>query len=102
LDFEGDGISRAERVLQAHGLLIARKRAIDDRDAGRRGAIWIRSNCWPSAIWVLEAARLMPLKPAPVQVAGCCRGCGYDLRGIGSTLCPECGCPIRRATAIEP
>jgi hypothetical protein len=25
---------------------------------------------------------------------GACGGCGYDLRGIASTLCPECGTPL--------
>ena len=22
---------------------------------------------------------------------GCCLGCGYDLRGLPSPICPECG-----------
>jgi hypothetical protein len=25
---------------------------------------------------------------------GCCAGCGYDLRGIASAACPECGEPV--------
>jgi hypothetical protein len=25
---------------------------------------------------------------------GCCRSCGYDLRGNVSGICPECGTPI--------
>lgn len=27
--------------------------------------------------------------------AGCCRGCGYDLRGNTSGRCPECGAGLR-------
>ena len=30
----------------------------------------------------------------------CCRACGYDLRGIRSDLCPECGTP-RTPTRVE-
>ena len=25
------------------------------------------------------------------HIAGHCRGCGYDLRGLGAGMCPECG-----------
>jgi hypothetical protein len=27
-------------------------------------------------------------------VLGACRGCGYDIRGLPSPVCPECGRPI--------
>lgn len=33
--------------------------------------------------------------------AGCCRNCGYDLRGSASGNCPECGAGADRATARE-
>jgi len=30
------------------------------------------------------------------RMSGCCLGCGYDLRGNTSGVCPECGRAIRR------
>jgi hypothetical protein len=29
-------------------------------------------------------------------VMGACRGCGYDLRGLTGTVCPECGTPLEQ------
>lgn len=34
-----------------------------------------------------------------LQQSGCCLQCGYNLRGLASDRCPECGRPFRRAFA---
>ena len=28
---------------------------------------------------------------------GYCQKCGYDLRGLQSDRCPECGCPVKES-----
>lgn len=33
----------------------------------------------------------------PVYPAGCCRNCGYDLRGLSEQRCPECGTSNEKA-----
>ncbi len=47
------------------------------------------------ALAVLLLARLIPTGRDPGQ----CRACGYDLRGVASDTCPECGAPRPTATA---
>ncbi len=45
-----------------------------------------------------------PAPPIPtISAADICHTCGYDLRGIGAAICPECGAesPYRRARAAE-
>jgi hypothetical protein len=49
---------------------------------------------WPALLFA-TAARLCSwrsARPAP----GCCRRCGYDLRGNVSGVCPECGQAVER------
>lgn len=97
LDFAGEDLRRAEFVLQRHGLQIARKSEAAATPAVSRGAIWIRSNCWPSAAWVMESSGVHPLRAVAVMVeGGSCEACGYDLRGIHSLRCPECGRSLPR------
>lgn len=43
----------------------------------------------PAMIWMLKR---------DVHDWWCCRNCDYDLHGISSDTCPECGCPIARET----
>jgi len=45
---------------------------------------------WPALLWLAHRLRA---SPARRQARGLCRGCGYDLRGIDSPLCPECATP---------
>jgi len=40
---------------------------------------------------VLGLAGLIRNKLYPVYAEGCCRACGYDLRGQEDARCPECG-----------
>jgi hypothetical protein len=39
---------------------------------------------------VINATRQIRLEAGP---EGCCR-CGYDLSGVASDICPECGAPV--------
>ena len=33
------------------------------------------------------------------RMKGCCHACGYDLRGISTTVCPECGSGIESSAS---
>jgi hypothetical protein len=66
----------------------------------------LRWTGWRSAPWEgpalglvlgLLALRLRRQKPAP----GICTGCGYDLTGNVSGVCPECGAPVT-ARSLSP
>jgi hypothetical protein len=52
---------------------------------------------WPLA-GVGVIASYFGLRGLSRKGAGCCRGCGYDLRGLSSGACPECG---RTADALN-
>lgn len=48
---------------------------------------------WPIPLVMLAAGGMMLWlgKKAARIGAGCCLGCGYDLKGLEGTACPECG-----------
>lgn len=57
---------------------------------------------WPLALSVLAMVwlRFSPMyRRARWRARGCCESCGYDLRGLTSAQCPECGKPIARGGA---
>jgi len=37
-----------------------------------------------------------------IQSGGLCRGCGYNLTGNTSGVCPECGTPLDPTASSEP
>jgi len=90
LDFAPPDRARAERVLQGHGLLAAKRLGTGDDGRRDHGVIYIRSCCWPSAEWIMAFAGLTPIAPTAVG-SGLCRRCGYVLYGTPSSRCPECG-----------
>lgn len=58
--------------------------------AGWPGGGWFVSiPIWaPWAVLVLFTARAWSAQPLTDEA---CRGCGYDLKGLGGAVCPECG-----------
>jgi len=91
LDFAKPERAKAERILEEHGLVVARGDTyLSIAMAGPRRALFIRSCCWPSAAWVMEWAGIVPLD-ASLHERGRCLHCGYELYGITSSHCPECG-----------
>jgi hypothetical protein len=53
----------------------------------------------PSSLRTAPTLRTLTPDPPP---SGSCSHCGYDLRGITSPVCPECGCPIPIQTPLSP
>jgi hypothetical protein len=52
---------------------------------------------WPIILVLLifPAVWLMGYRRSLIRLSrGCCRGCGYDLTGNTSGVCPECGTPV--------
>jgi hypothetical protein len=54
---------------------------------------WFSMPLWIPFVVAIVPAILLRFRRRAVAV-GCCRGCGYDLRGSPSGICPECG--VRR------
>jgi hypothetical protein len=44
-------------------------------------------------VWYLLLATLGLMRPARRRREGHCSACGYSRRGLGSSVCPECGSP---------
>ena len=64
-----------------------------DAKAGLYG--WISVPIWillAPPLWIGIQSWRRDFRIAPY----CCRECGYDLRGIDSSVCPECGKPTGR------
>jgi hypothetical protein len=67
---------------------------------GKRGEwVSVRVRCWivvaafgGAALAAYVLARR--INPPPRVRPGYCRKCGYDLHGITSNVCPECGTPL--------
>jgi hypothetical protein len=84
----------AARLLTPHAEVRASGGALRIRDAWVAFPLWVPFfllAAWP-AIWVFRG----PIRRYERRKSGCCPGCGYDLRGAVSNICPECGEQSRR------
>lgn len=62
---------------------------------------------WPLIVLFGGVAALLGWRSRSTAVPGHCRKCGYDLRGIATERCPECGTPqvclvTRLVRAMQP
>lgn len=57
-----------------------------------RGLLAVAARC-------IRAAKRLIARHGPQP--GHCRGCGYDLAGIGNAVCPECGQPMPGASGQD-
>lgn len=62
--------------------------------AGLLGGIWLGQ-------YVLSARMIGPRVLAELRERGLCAGCGYDLTGNASGVCPECGAVAESGAIVE-
>lgn len=73
--------------------------AVDRQAAGELAAILLCTLAYALCVWI--AYHAVTYHYTPKYEAGQCRGCGYDLTGNQSGVCPECGRPTKRERAVR-
>jgi hypothetical protein len=79
----------------AYSVIAWNRAAVSDARVAFEGFGYLMAgmSIWLYFCFVSLSAVALRRRVRPIFPAGHCHACGYSLRGLEATRCPECGCP---------